>query len=268
MEVGDSTTRTLTLAAEGLLSSQLPSITSMSDHSKSAGIRVYPDQESSDQIERTDGFLGQRTRSEALVASGGGSWTLPEVSVPWWNTETDTLQFATLPSTTISVGTPVIETPGALDMTQVAAKPSSPPYWLTALAASGWLLATVLSWIVWRSRQRVNTEPSNPQPEDRLRPLLTALKASTAQRDAALTRDLLMRWATVHFGETVRTFQQLRSLCSDALAQETYILERTLYASGDEQWPGAKPFYSALRSEPPPTSPESTMTARRLYPTG
>jgi len=267
MEVGDSTTRTLTLAAEGLLSSQLPSITSMSDHSKSAGIRVYPDQESSDQIERTDGFLGQRTRSEALVASGGGSWTLPEVSVPWWNTETDTLQFATLPSTTISVGTPVIETPGALDMTQVAAKPSSPPYWLTALAASGWLLATVLSWIVWRSRQRVNTEPSNPQPEDRLRPLLTALKASTAQRDAALTRDLLMRWATVHFGETVRTFQQLRSLCSDALAQQTYILERTLYASGDEQWTGAKTFYSALRNEPPPTAPESTMTARRLYPT-
>lgn len=267
MEVGDSTTRTLTLAAEGLLSSQLPSITSMSDHSKSAGIRVYPDQESSDQIERTDGFLGQRTRSEALVASGGGSWTLPEVSVPWWNTETDTLQFATLPSTTISVGTPVIETPGALDMTQVAAKPSTPPYWLTALAASGWLLATVLSWIVWRSRQRVNTEPSNPQPEDRLRPLLTALKASTAQRDAALTRDLLMRWATVHFGETVRTFQQLRSLCSDALAQETYILERTLYASGDEQWTGAKTFYSALRNEPPPTAPESTMTARRLYPT-
>ena len=268
MEVGDSTTRTLTLAAEGLLSSQLPSMTSMSDNSQSAGIRVYPDQESSDQIERTDGFLGQRTHSEALVATGGGSWTLPEVSVPWWNTETDTLQVATLPSTTISVGTPVIETPSALDMTQVAAKPSSPPYWLTALAASGWLLATVLSWIVWRSRQRVNTEPSNPQPEDRLRPLLTALKASTAQRDAALTRDLLMRWATVHFGETVRTFQQLRSLCSDALAQETYILERTLYASGDEQWTGAKTFYSALRSEPPPTSPESTMTARRLYPTG
>ena len=56
MEVGDSTTRTLTLAGEGLLSSQLPSMTSMSDNSQSAGIRVYPDQESSDQIERTDGF--------------------------------------------------------------------------------------------------------------------------------------------------------------------------------------------------------------------
>ena len=268
MEVGDSTTRTLTLAAEGLLSSQLPSITSMSDHSKSAGIRVYPDQESSDQIERTDGFLGQRTRSEALVASGGGSWTLPEVSVPWWNTATDTLQYATLPSTTISVGTPVIETPGALDVTQVSAQASSPPYWLTAIAASGWLLAAVLLWIVWRSRRRIESEPSKPQTEDRLRPLLTALKASTAQCDAAVTRDLLMRWATIHFGQTVRTFQQLRSLCSDALAQETYILEHALYASGDHQWTGAKTFYSALRSEPPPTAPDSTLSARRLYPTG
>ena len=111
MEIGDSTTRTLTLAAEGLLSSQLPSITSMSDSSKITGIRVYPDQESSDQIERTEGFLGQRTRSEALVASGSGSWTLPEVRVPWWNTETDSLQFAILPSTTITVGSPVVQSP-------------------------------------------------------------------------------------------------------------------------------------------------------------
>ena len=268
MEVGDSTTRTLTLAAEGLLSSQLPSMTSMSDNSQSAGIRVYPDQESSDQIERTDGFLGQRTHSEALVATGGGSWTLPEVSVPWWNTETDTLQVATLPSTTISVRAPVIETPGTLDVTQVSAQPNSPPYWLTALAASGWLLATVLLGVIWRSRRRVDTEPAKSQTEDRLRPLLTAIKASTAQRDAALTRDLLMRWATVHFGQPVRTFQQLRSLCSDALVQETYVLERALYASGDDQWTDAKTFYSALRSEPPPTSPESTMTVRRLYPTG
>ena len=136
------------------------------------------------------------------------------------------------------------------------------------LVASGWLLATVLLGVIWRSRRRVNTEPSKPQTEDRLRPLLTALKASTAQRDAALTRDLLMRWATVRFGQPVRTFQQLRSLCSDALAQETYVLERALYASGDDQWTDAKTFYSALRSEPSPTSPESPMTARRLYPTG
>ena len=91
MEVGDSTTRTLSLTADGLLSSQLPPITSVSESGSITGIRVYPDQESSDQIERTEGFLGKRTRSEALVASGSGSWTLPEVKVPWWNTETDTL---------------------------------------------------------------------------------------------------------------------------------------------------------------------------------
>ena len=166
------------------------------------------------------------------------------------------------------MGTPVIETPGALDVTQVSAQPSASPYWLNALAASGWLLAMVLLGVIWRSRRRIDTQSSEPQTEDRLRPLLTALKASTARRDAALTRDLLMRWATVHFGQPVRTFQQLRSLCSDALAQETYVLERALYASGDDPWTGATTFYSALRSEPLPTSPESTMTARRLYPTG
>ena len=50
----------------------------MSGSSKITGIRVYPDQESSDQIERTEGFLGQRTRSEALVASGSGLGHYPK----------------------------------------------------------------------------------------------------------------------------------------------------------------------------------------------
>ena len=138
MEIGDSTTRTLSLAADGLLSSQLPPITSMSDSSAISGIRVYPDQESSDQIERTEGFLGKRTRSEALVASGSGSWTLPEVRVPWWNTKTDTLEYAVLPSTTISVGSPTVDIPTPTSVTTPA--PTQVVHYLLGSGSRGrWL---------------------------------------------------------------------------------------------------------------------------------
>jgi hypothetical protein len=193
MEIGDSTTRTLTLTADGLLSSQLPSITSMSDSATISGIRVYPDQEASDQLERTEGFLGQRTRSEALVASGSGSWTLPEVSVAWWNTDTDTLQFAVLPSTIVSVGSPVVDTPTIAPATDLVAPPETLPIWVTALAASGWLVALVLAYLLRRPRANDPEDARQSTNEESLRPLLTALKASSRQHNAAGSRDLLLR---------------------------------------------------------------------------
>ncbi len=266
MEIGDSTTRTLTLAAEGLLSSQLPSITSMSDSSKITGIRVYPDQESSDQIERTDGFLGQRTRSEALVASGSGSWTLPEVIVPWWNTETDSLQFAILPSTTISVGSPVVHSPVQTISSGAETQSQEAPVWLNALAGLGWLLALLFAFMLWRSRDRKVIDVSIENTEETLRPLLTAMKAATSQNDASETRRLLLRWATLHYQQPVRTLDQLKGLCQSGLADEVSALEISIYSHTNEAWTRGAPLYRAVRDEPKLGATEAT-DYRSLYPT-
>ena len=267
MEIGDSTTRTLTLAAEGLLSSQLPSITSMSDSGKITGIRLYPDQESSDQIERTEGFLGQRTRSEALVASGSGSWTLPEVRVPWWNTETDSLQFAILPSTTISVGSPVVQSP--VQPSAIAAETqttTAAPVWLNAVAGLGWLLALLFAYMLWRSRDRNASDVVIDHTEETLRPLLTAMKASTSQNDAPATRQLLLRWAALHYQQPVRTLDQLRGLCESALADEVSTLEAAIYSQSDEAWTRGAALYRAVRDEPKLGTTDQT-DYRSLYPT-
>ncbi len=266
MEIGDSTTRTLTLAAEGLLSSQLPSITSMSDSSKIAGIRVYPDQESSDQIERTEGFLGQRTRSEALVASGSGSWTLPEVSVPWWNTETDALQFAILPSTTITVGNPVVQSPVQPTAMAAETQATATPVWLNALAGLGWLLALLFAYLLWRSRERKASDVGTDNTEETLRPLLTAMKASTSQNDASATRQLLLRWAAQHYQQPVRTLDQLKGLCESTLANEVSTLEAAIYSQSDEAWTRGAALYGAVRDEPKRGTTEQT-DYRSLYPT-
>ena len=268
MEIGDSTTRTLSLAADGLLSSQLPPITSMSDSSAISGIRVYPDQESSDQIERTEGFLGKRTRSEALVASGSGSWTLPEVRVPWWNTKTDTLEYAVLPSTTISVGSPTVDIPTPTSVTASAQTTNGAlPAWMGIVAAAGWIIAVVLGILLWRTRAEDTSIQPNENREETLRPLLSALKASTAQNDASKSRDLILRWASLHAGEPIRTLNAIREVCSEELSQQIAELEQRLYASDEGQWSHGAALYRAISQEPSWSVEDSVSTARALYPT-
>ncbi len=268
MEIGDSTTRTLSLAADGLLSSQLPPITSMSDSSSISGIRVYPDQESSDQIERTEGFLGKRTRSEALVASGSGSWTLPEVRVPWWNTKTDTLEYAVLPSTTISVGSPTVDIPSVPTAVATAANVRGEmPAWIGVLAAAGWLVAIALGILLWRTRRGEARVQLSENKEETIRPLLSALKASTAQNDPSKSRDLLLRWASLRADRPIRTLDAIRLLCSEELGQQIDKLEQTLYASDDVQWSEGTTLYRAVSHEPTWSVEDSVLTARALYPT-
>lgn len=268
MEIGDSTTRTLSLAADGLLSSQLPPITSMSDSSSISGIRVYPDQESSDQIERTEGFLGKRTRSEALVASGSGSWTLPEVRVPWWNTKTDTLEYAVLPSTTISVGSPTVDIPTVPTAVATAANVRGEiPAWIGVLAAAGWLVAIALGILLWRTRRGEARVQLSENKEETIRPLLSALKASTAQNDPSKSRDLLLRWASLRADRPIRTLDAIRLLCSEELGQQIDKLEQTLYASDDVQWSEGTTLYRAVSHEPTWSVEDSVLSARALYPT-
>ena len=268
MEIGDSTTRTLSLAADGLLSSQLPPITSMSDSSSISGIRVYPDQESSDQIERTEGFLGKRTRSEAIVASGSGSWTLPQVRVPWWNTKTDTLEYAVLPSTTISVGSPIVDIPSVPTAVATAANVRGElPAWIGVLAVAGWLVAITLGILLWRTRRGETRVQLSENKEETIRPLLSALKASTAQNDPSKSRDLLLRWASLRADRPIRTLDAIRLLCSEELGQQIDKLEQTLYASDDVQWSEGTTLYRAVSHEPTWSVEDSVLSARALYPT-
>ena len=96
LTVGDSTTRTLTLIANGLQGSQLPPLNSVQGALNIPELRFYPDQEAIDQTEVLNGLQGKRVQSEALVARASGTWELPEIRVPWWNTETDSLSYAVL----------------------------------------------------------------------------------------------------------------------------------------------------------------------------
>ncbi|MBU2892069.1 BatD family protein [Colwellia sp. D2M02] len=97
--VGEPITRTITLTAAGLSKAQLPEI--VMEHSK--GFKVYPDQAQLHTNMTTDRLVSQKVQNFAIVPSQAGTFTLPELTVTWFNTVTNKTEQATLPAKEITV---------------------------------------------------------------------------------------------------------------------------------------------------------------------
>ena len=97
--VGEPITRTITLTAAGLSKSQLPKLEMQS----SRGLKIYPDQAELNANLRNDRLVSQKVQNFALVPSTAGNFVLPEMSITWFNTVTNKIEVATLPSKTITV---------------------------------------------------------------------------------------------------------------------------------------------------------------------
>jgi hypothetical protein len=97
--VGEPITRTITLTAAGLSKAQLPKLT-MPDV---RGVKIYPDQAESNSTLNKNRLVSQKRQNFALVPSTAGQFTLPAMSVTWFNTLTNKVQQSSLPAKTILV---------------------------------------------------------------------------------------------------------------------------------------------------------------------
>lgn len=98
-KVGEPITRTITLTAAGLGKAQLPNIMMTAPK----GLKIYPDQPELHSNLTKDRLISQKRQNFALVASQPGDYTLPKITIAWWNTITNKYQQATLPEQKISV---------------------------------------------------------------------------------------------------------------------------------------------------------------------
>ena len=271
LNVGDSTTRTLTLTARGLQGSQLPPLSSVQGAINIPEIRFYPDQESIDQSELAAGLQGRRVQSEALVARSGGTWTLPEIRVPWWNIETDRLEFATLPARTVAVT--AVQTADQISDPTIApsASPAGTalPPWLWAVSAAGWLVSLVLGILLWLSRRHIADQ--SPTPADAtaksgsVRQALVGIRKAAAQQDAALLRRAILQWADLHHERGFSSLEALARVSTDPLAMRLRAVDRSLY--GDGELPAALDgLLDTLREEPAPQSRGTGANTLSLYP--
>jgi hypothetical protein len=102
LEPGDSVERTITIQADGLDGAAIPPVPT----GNIERMNLYPE---SPEVERTlvDGeVVGTRTRTWSMVPTEPGSVVIPEIRIPWWNTETEQLEYAVLREAFITVRDP------------------------------------------------------------------------------------------------------------------------------------------------------------------
>ncbi|MFJ2362595.1 BatD family protein [Pseudomonas sp. NPDC087697] len=241
VQVGDSLTRSLTLKAEGLASSQLPPL----PITDANGLRRYPDQPQLSNQHSERGLIGIREDREALVPTRIGQIELPPVEVIWWNTHEDHLERSSLPARTLHVvNNPslVVDTPAGNSPATVAASNEELWYWKlsTLILACTTLLGFGLWWRARWQPALLRAAQTGPSP----RTLLDDLKRASQANDPQATRQALDAWARQQ-PETLADMAARFVPLSDALDG----LNGALYSETGQSWQGEE-LWRAIRAIP------------------
>ena len=293
---GDPITLDVTLQATGLTAAQLPDLASLLGFPP--GLKAYPDQPKLNDSTQDGTVVGSREQTIALMADTPGHYTIPALTVTWWDTQANQPRVTTLPARTLAI----IPAPGGATATASApqasaAQPASTPLasqqsrpaaavpkavparspsqwqWISIGLAAVWL-TTLGAWL-WsrRSRRpRVQAPPpdsrtaaspgarrAHPEPPKER----AAFRAACETNDAHAARAHLMVWAAALWGVTPTGVNAIAARIGDpAVAELLRDLDRACYAGG--AWQG-RPLAAAL-TELPTSSGKSTRERERLAP--
>jgi hypothetical protein len=234
IDVGEPLALELRLAARGSDAARLPEFALPA----LAGAEVYPDQPSLRTGEDGDWLTGERRQRFAIVAQQPGELLIPELRLPWWNTETDRPEIATIPGRRIQV-------------LPAAGRATSPPddasgtasEWRAPVDGAGiwpWQLlsaALLLAWLatlgLWWRQRRTAPRPHFPQ---RTAPSTTQLRAALLRHDPQAFEAALLGFARASglrvgtVGEVLERLQEAAQ--SQALAD--YLAAR--WRGGEIDW--------------------------------
>jgi hypothetical protein len=245
--VGEPVTRTMTITATGLSSGQIPPIPMPEIN----GIRYYPDQSQDDSKVTEQGLVTTVVQSVALVPTKVGPMTLPEIQIPWWNTLTNSVEYATLPQQIIQVNqgsnippaasnppapaTPMVESEQTNETS--SSNNSKDSYWKPiSLALIGTNLITVALLLFFITRRGSQTASSredkaaNTQGQNTAQ-LWQALKKAARDNNAQEIRDALIRWAGAESGRPMSSLAEAEVWLNDVrLSTALAELDDTLYS--------------------------------------
>lgn len=190
----------ITTQAAGLSATQLPDPLAGFD---SDDFRLYRNAPEFEDGSR----LSQRRDLNALVFTEAGTYQLPAVRVPWWNLETDQLEYAELPARSVEVkadpkasfSPPATPTNATDPVVDPQPETSNLWLWVALSLGMGWA-ATVLVWVASSLRKpaavTAPVEAEKPEPDDDLKNL--ARDARPADFYSALGR-----WLNREYGLTL-----------------------------------------------------------------
>ncbi len=197
LHAGEPISVNLEIRAEGLNASQLPDPAI----AWPAGLRIYPEAPTSDEVSDIQGTRSVRRLSMALIAAEAGTFEIPALRIPWWNTTTDQLEYAALPARTLSV----LALPGAAsaaaaidsETAAVDAIAETSPLWrnISLFLGLGWL-ATLLLWRRRAAGAAPLTAAAKPAMEaNPAAASLHHLQQACSAADPAAARSALVSWS-------------------------------------------------------------------------
>jgi hypothetical protein len=203
-----------------------------------------------------------RQEKIALIPTKPGDFILPEIEIPWWNTETESMSVARLPSRTVSVQSTSAATqplpkaqslaqktlpeqkdlspaPVALLDTPSTGDQSTPLIWIivSAILALGWVITAGLWWRSVRlTRSRLRPDSPNPN----ARKVIKRLELACESGNAVDAKNALLSWSAVQWLDNPATsLGILAERCASPLKEEILQLNHTLYGQSTDPWQGS-----------------------------
>ncbi|PWF61773.1 hypothetical protein CBX96_19100 [Shewanella sp. BC20] len=269
--VGSPITRTLTLLASNADENSLPDIA----QNLPPELKSYPEKPQRQSFVRDAQIVSQYSITSAIVPSKAGTFTLPEVKVPWWNPHLKRQEMATLPARTIQVkGGAVVDTPIEPNW-QANTSTNSESHWSANLFALLWLV-TLVAWAVtfvaWRralKRQATVNTPVTAQPLV----LSTGLKGLEQACAKGNVSDILQQLQQYYSEQAARpmTLDKIAAQSSE-LAEAIRLLQALAYggkANSDTQLASAvKALLSAVKNGKLHPMAQQSTPLRPLNPNG
>jgi hypothetical protein len=257
-KVGEPLTRTLTLQAKSTTVGQLPELNTAKNTDQ---FKVYPDQPVLQEQKQLEGLLASRQEKIAIIPSQAGSYTLPAIEIPWFNTQSQKVEVASLPAITITAvaaagtsttlptevkptTTPIVNSTSpnnTVTKVETPVQQIQPQYnkWLWAACVflvAGWLI-TVIYFYVRKPAQKKSVIEQEDNVD--VKECIKRLKKACAENDVPSAKAALLEWGQKQFGAT--SLGATATCCEARLRDEILLLNQILYGKEAEaQWDGKK----------------------------
>ena len=258
IETGQNLSRSLSIVAEGLPAEALAPF----DKQTPDGLRAYPENPVRTTVPTETGLTAKLSQTFALVPVKNGRITLPEIRIPWWDTKTDSQEFAVIPARTLVVqgaesrakspaGENQIKTTDSdgADTPQTTAETDPVEahevgigIWsiLVIILSLGWA-ATALGW--WYSRRTATAGETPKNNGDESEKALFKALCQSARAGAPETPDHLIRWVDHMYPQraVVSLADAYRLLANETIERKIGQLQARNYSQGTnelETWQG------------------------------
>ncbi|MCK5830194.1 MAG: protein BatD [Methylococcales bacterium] len=240
MKTGEPLTRTLSVLAKEATKNQLPELHT---DQKLSDLKTYPDQPILKDQKNAKGLIAFREEKIAYIPSKPGTYTLPAIEIPWFNTETKKMEVARIQETTITATASeqsAIHSPSSSASTQVMPGQSEPIIktvessfwkWFSFFLACGWL--ATLYYFFKKFTIEKEILPATPQ-EIKLKEAIKSVKRACKENNQANAKDALIAWGRIKFNKS--SLSSIAPHCEARLRDEILIINQNLYTQKNLHW--------------------------------